>query len=112
MRKHKRVKAILGIEWSPHSNDDIKVSMHSSDISEGGVRVFTLREPVVGSMINVFLKFKEQEEAMIIPATVVRADKMKDNQMFDVGIQFSVISRHHADSIREYVEENGQDEVL
>jgi Tfp pilus assembly protein PilZ len=103
-RKHFRIETEMEIRWSPQSCGDIEVAMLCSDLSKGGMKLTTHKEPVVGTYINIYFKAGRHTVGSIIPAEIIWTKPHgKKSDLVDVGIKFLFLDEEQEGIIKDFI---------
>ena len=84
-RKHKRISGLFKATFIPDPSEPLmRFSCNSKDISEGGMRVTTQREPIAGSDVLVVFELKKGDESLSIPAAIIPNQGLESSSAFNL----------------------------
>ena len=90
----------------------VRFECNSKDVSEGGIRVTTQREPNAGSDVLLVFELTKEGEKLSIPAIIVWAHPLRGQSGFyESGIKFATLSVHERGLLLAYISEHADREV-
>ena len=108
-RRHKRINDPVPVTFIPTSDLPIQCSCNSRDISEGGLRINTSREPLAGGEAEVIFALPGTEESLALHTEVVWAHpSRKTRGRFESGIKFVGMGEAKRKLLRDYISRNRQ----
>lgn len=103
-RKHGRRRHMMPVTFVPDSALAIKCECDSRDISEGGIRVLSSREPISGSGADISFRLPGRGRKLTLHAKVVWSRPSKDRAgWYEMGIAFMPMSPASKRLLRSYV---------
>jgi hypothetical protein len=103
-RQHKRVNRIFKAMFSPNSDVISDWECESKDISEGGVRIKTIREPILGKDVEMIFNIPNREDRIIFPAEVIWTLPSRESKgAFEAGIKFIDLTNTKIKLLKEYI---------
>ena len=104
-RQYKRIRGIFRVISEPVSDFVIDWSCDSRDVSEGGIRVLTVRELIPGSPVEISFTLPGHKEKLVMQSKVVWTTPMVSMRgHFEAGVEFNFITTRQKQIIRDYVE--------
>ena len=103
-RQHRRIDTVLDATFVPNSDLLFDWGCKSKDLSEGGVRIVSIREPIVGGDIEVAFALPAADDMVKVQAEVVWTRPAKIVKgMFEVGIKFADLADSKRSILRKFI---------
>ncbi|MBF0494454.1 MAG: PilZ domain-containing protein [Candidatus Omnitrophica bacterium] len=105
VRKYKRGKTHFDVTFLTGDGHSIVIGSKSSDISIGGMKIFSSRELVPSDNLLVLFTLPYPPDKMEIPSTIIWSKPSeKKRDWFEAGLRFSsVISNEQKENLAKYV---------
>ena len=103
-RKFKRVKGTFRVNFIPNSDLVLNFSCDCRDISEGGIGIAIIAEPIPGRDVEVVFKLPNSPDELKIPSEVVWVRPSEQfRSKFEAGIKFYSLSGETRQLLKEYI---------
>jgi|GEM_PF-2862786 len=106
-RQYKRINTILDAVFIPCSDLVTDWRCMSKDLSEGGIKLVSIREPILSQDIEVSLHIPSYEDKLTISSQVMWTHPHPERRgMFEIGLKFLDMNDEKKAALKEYIEEN------
>ncbi len=115
-RKYKRVEGIFKVIVDFTPSVPIKFSCHSSDISEGGIRIQSTKNPATGSSVLIMFELPNHTTkklamrgVVVWTSEIIQPElKLGRSYLYEAGIKFTDLNEDDREAIRSFVDERSE----
>lgn len=106
-RIHKRMSTVVNAKFMPDTDLIFDWDCETMDLSEGGMRLVSIREPLVGNYSEVGFYLPNHGDRLAVQSEVVWTRPVAGRVgYFEIGIKFSELSEHKRKILKDYLMQN------